>query len=204
MHVEEESLLAVSCARGDLGVLTESARAHLAECTVCRTRIEAATGVLGGWTDAAVAEADAQFSVERLAHQREAVMRKLALAGQPACVIAFPSRGARGPAGHGVARRWVAAAAVAGLCVGLLTGRALGPFSGSPARPGLATAQSRRSAVGEPLFAPSVRQATALGDPDEVDEAFLHELDLAVMAPRIAPLATLDALTPHQPDTGPR
>jgi hypothetical protein len=98
----------------------------------------------------------------------------------------------------------VAAAAVAGLCVGLLTGRALRPWPETTSRSSFASASPRPASAGRPLVDPSLRQATTLVDQHDVDEAFLHELDLAIMAPRIAPLEALDALTPQQPEAGPR
>ena len=200
-HVDDTTLVAVASAGGDLSLLGDADRDHLDVCQVCRDRVADVSEALGQWADEAAGQADACFSAERLEHQRDAILRRVALDGRPARVIAFPARHGQTPGAHRVARRWVAAAAAAGLCVGLLTGRALVPTPVSLAS--RTPASLDRAPASRPLVDPSLRQA-AIGDPDQSDEAFLAELDVAVMAPRIAPLEALDALTPQHAGAGPR
>ena len=103
--------------------MTGERPAHLDRCDICAERaIE-----VGRWLDdvRAVGEADvdAVFPAERLAAQQAQIMRKLEQIDQPARVIAFP-RHMRldSPAEHGhrVAPGWVAAAAAAGVLLGIV------------------------------------------------------------------------------------
>ncbi len=73
----------------------------------------------------AAAETDAVFSPERLRAQRLHVSRRLEHLGHPARVITFPGRTAGHQFGSSTprpVRRWVAAAAAAGLFIGVATG----------------------------------------------------------------------------------
>jgi hypothetical protein len=198
-HVDETSLMAVACAGDDRSVLSGADRDHLEACPACRGRVARAAAALAAWSDDAALAADALFSQTHLDRQRDVVLRRIALDGQPARVIAFPLRRAHAPVVRRVARRWVAAAAAAGLCLGLLTGRALVPMTDSLDY-ALNTSPQRRPAL-DRLPADPVVQQTAGLDAHQVDELFLHDLDMAIAAPRIAPLEVLDALTPQQPDS---
>ena len=80
--------------------------------------------------DAALQEADAAFTADRLHDQRDRIMRRIERHDHPAEVVAFPQQ--RVPS-HvttvqrmlGPARRWVAGAAAAGLAAGLFLGFAV-------------------------------------------------------------------------------
>ena len=96
---------------------------HLTACAQCRSRYAAFTGWLDRIHDDAIGEAEEAFPPERLAAQQAQVMRRLEALERPARVIAFPrfSRPVTSTQGH--AQRWVAAAAAAGLVIGLAAGQ---------------------------------------------------------------------------------
>jgi hypothetical protein len=64
-------------------------------------------------------EADEAFTGERLALQQAQVARRLETLERPARVIAFPKAARAVISGHSHVRRWVTAAAAAGLIVGI-------------------------------------------------------------------------------------
>jgi hypothetical protein len=135
---------------------------------------------------------DALFSTEHLEAQRAQILRRIEHAGRHARVLAFPAskQGRTGSDRSSVTARWVAAAAAAGLAVGLGLGAMmnfqLSGFWSSPGRPAVAA----RAPVTH------VTPVAKLSDPGFSDEAFLSEIDQA-LARRAAELEALDALTPH-------
>jgi hypothetical protein len=154
----------------------------------------------------ATVETDAIFTSDRLRAQRQQITRKLEHLGHPARVITFPSRAA----GHQVsvsaprpARRWIAAAAAAGLFIGVGTGllidweRAPGRrFSGVIARQTVLKAtEGRQGRLPGPLEISD--REVVLPDRSAEDNAFLSELEFAGERPHIRELSAVDALTPH-------
>ena len=89
----------------------------------CRTRYADFTGWLDRIQDDALAEADEAFPPERLAAQQAQIMRRLEAAGTSGARHRVPrfSRPVTSTQGH--AQRWVAAAAAAGLVIGLVAGQ---------------------------------------------------------------------------------
>ncbi len=161
---------------------------HVAACPRCQSLVEDWRTVGLAVTQRLESEADAVFTEERLAHQHDAVMRRLR--GGGARVLPFPA-----PAGGGrqrprvfgtEIRRWMAAAALVGLLVGTLAGRFLLDPQGSPAADPRARAAASPGAPASPAFT---------GVPLS-DEAFLVELDAAVFSSSPRALRALDALTP--------
>lgn len=104
----------------------EPATPHVERCAGCQARL----AELRAWTRATAADAaeaaDAVFTPARLAAQRASVLKRLESAGRSARVIAFP-HGAPAPAAIRPARvlRWTAAAAAAGLMIGVASGHLL-------------------------------------------------------------------------------
>jgi hypothetical protein len=96
---------------------------HVETCASCGVRYQAVRTHLDGAAVASLYAADAVFTEERLARQRERIMRRIDVHG--ARVLPFPAAEpeARGSTRSPSARRWVAAAAAAGLLVGLTAGR---------------------------------------------------------------------------------
>ena len=137
------------------------------------------------------AEADVEFSDERLARQQARIFQRIEQDGRPGRLIAFPAGQPQPPAlGRSrPASRWVAAAAVAGLVVGLLTGQLLpvGQFSSPAPRAAFSAIVSSPSEPSVELRAVS----TTLSD-----DEFLGEVEAAGSLGPPA-LRALDAATPR-------
>lgn len=155
---------------------------HLAACDSCRARYRDLARVLDVARADAQMEADAVFPSERLDEQRYRILRRLDRPGHPADVLRFPIRSYGQPAVRrlmGPVRRWVAAAAVAGLVAGLFLGFAVDRHVGS------APAQF---ALTEPERSPAAAYQ---------DEQILTEIEDVLSGPtrRVVELRTLDAIT---------
>lgn len=172
-------------------------RPHLDTCPECQRRLDSTAEALHALGQALAVAADAQVSSQRLDRQLSSIERHLDGAVAPARVLRFPSPSRVFDAAHSAARRWVAAAAVAGLFVGLVAGRVFDPtswLSGSHPEPRTAAqAFATPSGLGDIGISPA----------GLADEALLIEVDAAMRAPRIEPLATLDAMTPRAQDLPP-
>jgi hypothetical protein len=143
--------------------------------------------------DDARAEADEAFSQDRLAMQQAQVMRRLEALERPARVIAFPRFTRPVTSTQGNAQRWVAAAAAAGLVIGLAAGQFVDirrTFSPRTAQPQNTNArlESARDVSGATTAAPAGSSVS--------DEALFFGPDTT---PNIVPISTLqpmDAITP--------
>jgi hypothetical protein len=130
-----------------------------------------------------IAEADAAFPPERLAAQRAQIFRKLEQLDRPSKLLSFPRVAADAmlPAefaghAHRVSSRWIAAAAAAGLILGVIGGRL---------------------SVWQPKAAPVAPIAASAKAPEtHVDPAELL-LDSEISQPQIHSLSALDTLTPQ-------
>ena len=171
-------------------------RQHLHGCEACTWRYTELTAPLERLRLDAASEADEVFTPARLGAQRERILARLDEASQGSRVIQFPASSAR--MDRSLVRRpvvrWVAAAAAAGLLVGVMAGRLLEFGSGRvvPTSPVVATERATTAPV--PRFVSDVPAETALSDGDE---AILSEIDRAVFRQRIAELSALDELTPR-------
>ena len=162
---------------------------HLSECPVCSGRYADVARVLEEVRTEGTAQADAVFTTDRLRAQRQQVLRRLEHANHPARVITFPGQGAaRGSATPRLLSRWVAAAAAAGLFVGVAVGASYQWESHSRADRGRLNTGSRLTPVSTNGTEPANVAA---------DDAFLSELDAALARPRTRELLAYDALTPH-------
>lgn len=184
-HLSDDRLVEMSLASGP----SSAEQQHLGACPACEARRADLAHLLGEIAQAATEDAEAAFPAGRLARQQFRVMQRIEQEGRPARVISFP---ARQPEERAVLRahpasRWIAAAAAAGLIVGLVAGR-VGPQAGrgSPAR---ASRVAARSAAPDPGF----RAVTALMSEEEL----LVRIELALDARGGAALQPLDDLTPH-------
>jgi len=171
-----------------------AAHAHLQDCPECRLRFTS----FSNWMDElrldALGEAGEAMSAERLAAQQAQIFRRLEAAERPARVIAFPHP----PAGvlrPSPVRRWIAAAAAAGLIIGIGLGQMLdlrilspGP-STFPADRVVGTAQRASSGV------PAAVPALALFN----EEDSLVELEEAA-TPHYEALRAYDTFTPRAAD----
>lgn len=163
---------------------------HLADCGACSARYAELCQSLDEVRVAGDMQVDAIFTAERLQAQRMQVARKLEHVGHAAQIINFPGRqtGRRIAArASRVASRWVAAAAVAGVLIGL----GLGVFYDSNARfvaNRFAARPSTSLSPGAGSVAPSSSAA---------EEAFWSEIEFAVDQPFTPELAAFEALTPY-------
>lgn len=182
-HLSDDRLMEVCLDR----VPDPRERQHLESCPECETRRAGIALLLADVTEVAAAEADAAFPAERLARQQARILHRLEHEGRPGRVIAFP-------AGHGQetpalrarpGMRWVAAAAVAGLVIGLAAGHLAHDFSLTRPLPSQASVPSTEV---QTLRAVS----TSLSE-----EEFLGQLELAIQGSGGAALRPLDDLTPR-------
>jgi hypothetical protein len=160
--------------------------AHLDACDECGHRALEMSRWLEDVQAIGRADADAVFSEDRLATQRESVMDRLAQLDRPSKVISFPAAtpvaretqaGRRGSAG------WLLASAAAGLMIGVVTMELshMIPFG---------TAQTP---------APIVASAPASAASDAADEAGLL-LDAVFDGPSLDSVNALDEITPRVAD----
>ena len=177
---------------------------HLAHCPACEARYDALRADFDGTREAAIADADAVCTADRMERQRERILRRVdALHGGPR-VLPFPAaqQGGHAAPQPRVFRRWVAAAAVAGLLAGLGAGRLF--FNGTS--PAATTADARQQAA--PTAPASLRQAPTRRalhlEPAVNDEEFLSEIELATSAPRTRELRAIYAFTLEESRDVPR
>jgi hypothetical protein len=187
-HVSDERLVEVciDC------TATSAEDAHFAQCDACTARRSRLEILLHEMFDTAVSEADAAFPQDRLAAQHARILQRIEQQGRPARVIAFPAadlpelRSLRARP----AARWIAAAAAAGLAIGLLLGHMahdLTTFSG-PTRTAVV-----RTAASQTAGQPARRAAKASLN----DEEFLGEIENALHGPSLVALRPLNDLTPQ-------
>ncbi len=162
---------------------------HVADCRVCGDRYAEVARALGTIGAEGTAETDAIFTADRLQAQWQHILRRLDRARRPARVLTFPARmAARGSASPRMASRWVAAAAAAGLFVGVALGASYQWESRARSDRGRFAAATRLTPVATRGTQPGTVAA---------DDAFLTELDAALARPRTRALIAYDALTPH-------
>ena len=169
-------------------------RQHVHGCETCTWRYTELTAPLARLRADAASEADEVFTPARLDAQRAAIMARLEHGARESRVIQFPAarrRLDRPVTGHSVSR-WVAAAAVAGLVLGVTAGQ-LVRTTRSPEAP-----VARLSAPTAHTPAAPFRPAVLASERSHADdEAFLYEVELAVNSQRIDALSAIDDLTPR-------
>jgi hypothetical protein len=117
---------------------------HLDRCDICAERALEVSHWLEDVKDLGRTDADAVFTGERLTAQRGQILSRLEQLDRPAKVISFPARKTRiADMGEGrrVSPAWLAAAAAAGLTIGII-GVELGHSLGFGATPTQMTASS--------------------------------------------------------------
>ena len=197
-HVSDADLTAV-WADARLGETKQTAAsAHVRDCPGCRARLASLTTWLEGLRADARQEADEAFPRERLAVQQAQILRRLEAMERPARVIAFPRFTRATSIPNPGRQRWIAAAAVAGLIVGVGLGQMVnigqvvsGPsrFPGSPAGVVRTAAAPERMGI-QPVSATS-------------DEEFLYDAEPA--RPRVPEsLRSLHEITPSAREYDPR
>jgi hypothetical protein len=187
-HLDDAALAAIWTDAAAGG--TQPSHPHLQVCTACRSRFAS----FGSWlTELRVdgaAEVDELFPPERLAAQHAQVFRRLEASERPARVIAFPKfvQPLTSRASHG--SRWIAAAAAAGLIVGVGVGQMMDirRSLGGPAAP------SRQARLDNQRV--STAEVRTVGTNGR-EEAFLSEVDVTLSRPALPELRALDEFTPR-------
>ena len=172
-----------------------SSHPHLDDCVACRARFADFSAWLESIRVDAITQADESFSAERLAAQQAQIFRRLEAAGRPARVIAFPRFAQPLTSRTSHVSRWIAAAAAAGLIVGVGVGQMM-DLRHSLMAPNASAVRAR--AANAPASAgrdPRVQTVGAIRD-----EAFLSELDASLSRTAVPELRALDGLTPRAGD----
>lgn len=193
-HLDEAALASVWM-DGSLGGGPVS-HPHLENCPACRSRFAELASWLEDLRIDAVAEADEQFPAERLASQHAQIFRRLEAAERPARVIAFPKFTQPLTSRSSHASRWIAAAAAAGLIVGVGVGQLM-DLRHSLTPPPPAAAGARLTAKAQPGAAAGSMQTVSVTGRDEL---FLSELDASIARAPARELRALDAFTPRAGD----
>lgn len=159
---------------------------HVDACERCGARRADLVRLLDELTEAAAHDADLVFTPKQLAKQHARILQRIDQEGRPGRVITFPALPSRATwtPRHRPAMRWLAAAAAAGLLIGLLAGHFAHQL---PAR-----TLSSRVGPARPGIGPTLAAATAAVS----DEEFLGQLESALQSPSTAVLRPLDDLTP--------
>lgn len=210
-HLVEERLFDCYLAERGGEIVDPRLAEHLADCDACGRRYADLASFMDGLHTEGVVEADAFFSADRLRAQHQQIARRLELLGHRARVLSFPRRLVRGtmtPASPHATPRWLAAAAAAGLFIGVAVGASYNYGSHTPAsfaasrqKPSLA-ATANRGTLAARASAGNTKPANAvnLANPENSDDAFLSELEVALERPHTRELQAFDALTPHARD----
>ena len=167
-----------------------AAAAHLAACPDCATRHAETRLFLDGLADGAESAFDTAIPLHRLATQRHRILRRIGRVADPgpARLLRFPTIAPPTIRGTSSVHRWFAAAAVTGLLIGM----ALVQPDTEP-RP----EQDIAPAGGETRAAAAATEPAPEPPAVLADEQFMRELEAALDTGRVAPLATLDEMTPR-------
>ena len=156
---------------------------HVEHCGECRTRHESLHALLADAATAATADADVAFSTERLTRQHDRIMERVEQVSRVGRVISFPAAFGRvTPPSAASGSRWIAAAAAAGLVVGLLGGHLTHDLRVQPGV-GMAGRTPTARAVIVPVAQPA-------------EDDLLDQVEVAFEGRGPSALRPLDALTP--------
>jgi anti-sigma factor RsiW len=186
-HLSDDRL--IELALGRLSTVRDDG--HLASCAACQSRHASLAVLLDEIGEASTIEADHAFPAAKLARQRARILERVAQIGVPGRVLSFPriSGGMSSALGWKPNTRWVAAAALAGLLVGLLADHALTRFPGAPRR-----AARDVTPVASTDASPSMRPVASNA---QSEDEFFGQLEAAVGSAGPLVLHPLDAMTPR-------
>jgi hypothetical protein len=200
-HLDDGALAQVWAERLSQGAADNgAAEGHLRACAECRGRFAAFSGWLDDLKTDAHAEADAVFHAERLSAQQAHIFRRLEALEHPARVIAFPRFARPAAVASTGRRRWIAAAAAAGLVAGIGLGQVLELGVRPRSEPAPASAQIVARGPGAPTAEPQAARLQPIAAPSS-DEVFLYEQEPTPTVARVpASLQYLNAITPGARD----
>jgi hypothetical protein len=197
-HLPEDRLFDCYLAERSRESLDPRVAEHLADCGTCAARYAELVGLMDEIRAEAEAGTDAVFTPERLRTQQQLIERRLEHVGRAARVISFPHHGAgeRHDAAPRSMPRFVAAAAAAGLFIGVALGASYGQWRVWPAQNFSDNAPLARPSLATPVAARDTNPASDLS----ADEAFWSDLELILDRPTTRELQPFDAITPRTRD----
>jgi hypothetical protein len=215
-HLQDDRLFDCYLAERGGEPIDPPAAVHLADCDDCRTRYVDLAAFMGGLRSEADEEGDAVFPPDHLRAQQQQIAHRLDHLGHAARVISFPSHQASGHStSHGsrLGPRWIAAAAAAGLFVGVGVGnffqagvrlsraRQTPPATSAPvtsgSHPQEVTPRAAEPGATDPVMVDKGPAGSYSPDSPDSNDQFLSELELALERPRTRELLALDDLTPR-------
>lgn len=192
-HLPDDDLLSL-CLDVN-GLARASVLSHLDTCAECTTRRDNLQRLLETVQDELFAEADEAWPADRLAHQRDQIRRRLESAGRQARVLEFPAisrlRRIERPVSR-LAMRWIAAAAVVGLLVGVGAGVLIDHRSHQ-----IVALSTGRVAGNGAVALRSLPSRTEPGSPALTEDQFLSDVEAALEAAHAPELQALDDFTPR-------
>ena len=196
-HLQEEQLFESYLGERSGSHIDPPVAEHLADCPACATRYADLTAFMDTLRTEGEAESDALFTPERLRVQQQQIARRIALVGRPARVLSFPGRIVQRTIDASTSRgahRWVAAAAAAGLFIGVAVGASFEWRSSLRNRQMFTAVDSSQARAARTT--PAISRGSSSSD-GVSDDAFLSNLELALERPHTRELQAFDALTPH-------
>jgi len=193
-HLQEDRLFDCYTAAQAGELPDPRSAAHIADCTECRARYDELVQFMDGLRQEADEDTAAVFTPETLRAQQQHIMRRIEHLGHPARVLSFPGRVVRrhfAPAAGRIAPRWTAAAAAAGLVIGVGVGVVFDSRNRVAAPSPLAMTISRTARPAAPVVSVAVEAPVA------DDDAFLSEIETVLGGPHNQELLPFDALTPR-------
>jgi hypothetical protein len=182
-HLSDSALVKV--------LVTDERPIHLDRCDICAERSLMLASWLDDIRDIDVETAEAAFPPERLARQREMILRRLAQLEQTARVISFPTvlRHKRSSSDRRVAPKWLGVTAAAGVALGAFTSHVIARWETPGASPSAETV-----AAPPPGEAPARNASPDAGVPERQEPALSGEVD----RPSVPSVEALASLTPRQ------
>jgi hypothetical protein len=177
-HLDDTTLRLLAI---DAQALSAADAAHFGGCARCQSRAGSAARTLDAERAEAQIAADAVFSAADLDRQRRSILARIARGSRPARVLAFPGHEPGLPARR-ADRRWLAAAAAAGLVLGALVGQ-LPHLAGT-------------GEAGAPPLSATPAVVAARADSRPLEDTLLSEVEAALDAEARPELRALDLLTP--------
>jgi hypothetical protein len=201
-HLQEDRLFECYLAGRHGDSIDPPTAEHLADCEFCAGRYDDLASFMDTVRAGAESETDTIFTTERLRDQQREIVRRLEHIRRPARVISFPGRVVRRTMTSSVSRtapRWTAAAAAAGLFVGVALGASY-QYGAHPRQTAAAGARQPGAlrtpggASGDPV--PIATRGSGQAQV-ATDDAALSDLELALERPHTRELLAFDAFTPH-------
>ena len=217
-HLQDDRLYECYLAAQTGEAVDPRAAEHMADCESCQKRYAELSMFMSDLRADADAQVDEAFSGDHLRAQQAHILRRIEHLGHAARVISFPKHQPM-DALHGesirVAPRWLAAAAAAGLVVGVGVGTVLqspfahrtqhAPATAALTRPATTSSGAAQPAEVQPAAAqpvpvdvapdPALMSASAPGI--DANDDFLQQFEFEVERPLTPELRALDDLTPH-------